>query len=313
MSASALPRDRVLGATRLAAPRRRSDPSRRLPNPEAASRDRSTDREGDLVRDTVDQQTPENFAFHFRARASVTFGNATSTRTPHRDVPLAWNARVGTRSRSNARWNSAQFCSHRDPPASSSDGDKLDPIVGDEALTLQTSTDPTEEIRASWWSPLPRAPPMSHCEKLRATDDQRHARPSSPSRVLRNRHIVELSCKASRSCSGVPARAGVLAYSSRASLCSRAGRRERCATKYRLRGRLRHRPPSRRRSRLRALARSRARRLPRVGPTPVRRSNGAARHTRAHAVPTPSPPPSNGDAGRGPGFRSCRRRQHPAS
>lgn len=101
--------------------------------------------EGDLVRDTIDQQTPENFAFHFPGTAIPgTFGNSYLYAHARRGMFLAlWNARVGDEvtitTPSGAQLKFVVTEVHpRVPPTEMS---WIQP-AGDERLTLQTSTGP---------------------------------------------------------------------------------------------------------------------------------------------------------------------------
>lgn len=101
--------------------------------------------EGDLVRDTIDQQTPENFAFHFPGTAIPgTFGNSYLYAHARRGMFLAlWNARLGDEvtitTPSGAQLKFVVTEVHpRVPPTETS---WIQP-AGDERLTLQTSTGP---------------------------------------------------------------------------------------------------------------------------------------------------------------------------
>ncbi len=101
--------------------------------------------EGDLYRDTVEQQTPENFAFHFPGTAIPgVVGNSYLYAHARRGMFLAlWNARVGDQVTITTPAGAAlKFVvtevHPRVPPADTS---WLQP-AGDERLTLQTSTGP---------------------------------------------------------------------------------------------------------------------------------------------------------------------------
>ena len=101
--------------------------------------------EGDLVRDTVDQQTPENFAFHFPGTAFPgTFGNSYLYAHARTGMFLSlWNARVGDqvtiKTPDGALLKFVVTEIHpRVPPTETS----WIQSVGDERLTLQTSTGP---------------------------------------------------------------------------------------------------------------------------------------------------------------------------
>lgn len=101
--------------------------------------------EGDLVRDTVDQQTPENFAFHFPGTAFPgTFGNSYIYAHARTGMFLSlWNARVGdqvtVKTPDGAELKFVVTEVHpRVPPTETS---WIQP-AGDERLTLQTSTGP---------------------------------------------------------------------------------------------------------------------------------------------------------------------------
>lgn len=104
--------------------------------------------EGDVDRDSVVQQTPENFAFHFPGTAIPgTFGNSYIYSHARRGMFLAlWNARVGDQvSITTPDGVELKFVvtevHPRVPPADTS---WLQP-AGDERLTLQTSTGPNRE------------------------------------------------------------------------------------------------------------------------------------------------------------------------
>jgi LPXTG-site transpeptidase (sortase) family protein len=104
--------------------------------------------EGDLVRDTVDQQTPENFAFHFPGTAIPgAAGNSYIYAHARRGMFLSlWNARVGDQvSITTPVGVELKFVvtevHPRVPPADTS---WLQPSDG-ERLTLQTSTGPNRE------------------------------------------------------------------------------------------------------------------------------------------------------------------------
>jgi sortase family protein len=101
--------------------------------------------EGDLYRDSVAQQTPENFAFHFPGTAIPgVVGNSYLYAHARRGMFLAlWNARVGdqvtiTTPAGDALKFVVTEVHPRVPPGDTS---WLQP-VGDERLTLQTSTGP---------------------------------------------------------------------------------------------------------------------------------------------------------------------------
>jgi hypothetical protein len=101
--------------------------------------------EGDLVRDTVDQQTPENFAFHFPGTAIPgTFGNSYLYAHARTGMFLSlWNARVGDEvtitTPDGAELKFVVTEIHpRVPPTETS----WTQPAGDERLTLQTSTGP---------------------------------------------------------------------------------------------------------------------------------------------------------------------------
>jgi sortase family protein len=101
--------------------------------------------EGDLVRDSIEQQTPENFAFHFPGTAIPgVVGNSYLYAHARRGMFLAlWSARVGDQVTITTPAGAAlKFVvtevHPRVPPADTS---WLQP-AGDERLTLQTSTGP---------------------------------------------------------------------------------------------------------------------------------------------------------------------------
>ena len=101
--------------------------------------------EGDLVRDSIEQQTPENFAFHFPGTAIPgTFGNSYLYAHARRGMFLTlWNARAGDEvtitTPSGAELKFVVTEVHpRVPPTETS---WLQP-AGDQRLTLQTSTGP---------------------------------------------------------------------------------------------------------------------------------------------------------------------------
>jgi sortase family protein len=101
--------------------------------------------EGDVVRDSIEQQTPENFAFHFPGTAIPgTFGNSYLYAHARRGMFLAlWNAKVGDEvSITTPSGGELKFVvtevHPRVPPAETS---WLQP-AGDQRLTLQTSTGP---------------------------------------------------------------------------------------------------------------------------------------------------------------------------
>jgi LPXTG-site transpeptidase (sortase) family protein len=104
--------------------------------------------EGDLYRDTVEQQTPENFAFHFPGTAIPgAAGNSYIYAHARRGMFLSlWNARVGDQvSITTPVGVELKFVvtevHPRVPPADTS---WLQPS-DDERLTLQTSTGPNRE------------------------------------------------------------------------------------------------------------------------------------------------------------------------
>ena len=101
--------------------------------------------EGDLVRDSIEQKTPENFAFHFPGTAIPgTFGNSYLYAHARRGMFLTlWNARPGDEvtitTPSGAELKFVVTEVHpRVPPTETS---WLQP-AGDQRLTLQTSTGP---------------------------------------------------------------------------------------------------------------------------------------------------------------------------
>jgi len=104
--------------------------------------------EGDVERDVVVQQTPENFAFHFPGTAIPgTFGNTYIYAHARRGMFLSlWNARVGdevtitTPSGGELKFVITEV-HPRVPPADTSWIQPTD----DERLTLQTSTGPNRE------------------------------------------------------------------------------------------------------------------------------------------------------------------------
>ena len=104
--------------------------------------------EGDVERDVVVQQTPENFAFHLPGTAIPgTFGNSYLYAHARRGMFLSlWNARVGDQvtvtTPTGTELNFVVTEVHpRVPPADTS---WVQPS-GDERLTLQTSTGPNRE------------------------------------------------------------------------------------------------------------------------------------------------------------------------
>jgi LPXTG-site transpeptidase (sortase) family protein len=104
--------------------------------------------EGDLERDVVVQQTPENFAFHFPGTAIPgTVGNSYIYAHARRGMFLSlWNARVGDQvSITTPGGGELKFVvievHPRVPPADTSWLESS----GDERLTLQTSTGPNRE------------------------------------------------------------------------------------------------------------------------------------------------------------------------
>jgi len=104
--------------------------------------------EGDVERDVVVQQTPENFAFHFPGTAIPgTVGNSYLYAHARRGMFLSlWNARVGDQvTITTPGGGELKFVvtevHPRVPPADTS---WIQPS-GDERLTLQTSTGPNRE------------------------------------------------------------------------------------------------------------------------------------------------------------------------
>jgi len=104
--------------------------------------------EGDVERDVVVQQTPENFAFHFPGTAIPgTIGNSYLYAHARRGMFLSlWNARVGDQvTITTPGGGELKFVvtevHPRVPPADTS---WIQPS-GDERLTLQTSTGPNRE------------------------------------------------------------------------------------------------------------------------------------------------------------------------
>ena len=104
--------------------------------------------EGDVERDVVIQQTPENFAFHLPGTAIPgTFGNSYLYAHARRGMFLSlWNARVGDQvtvtTPAGVELKFVVTEVHpRVPPADTS---WIQPS-GDERLTLQTSTGPNRE------------------------------------------------------------------------------------------------------------------------------------------------------------------------
>jgi len=104
--------------------------------------------EGDVERDVVVQQTPENFAFHFPGTAIPgTIGNSYIYAHARRGMFLSlWNARVGDQvTITTPGGGELKFVvtevHPRVPPADTS---WIQPS-GDERLTLQTSTGPNRE------------------------------------------------------------------------------------------------------------------------------------------------------------------------
>ena len=104
--------------------------------------------EGDVERDVIVQQTPENFAFHLPGTAIPgTFGNSYIYAHARRGMFLSlWNARVGDQV-SIARPDGVELkfvvtaVYPRIPPEDTS---RIQP-AGDERLTLQTSTGPNRD------------------------------------------------------------------------------------------------------------------------------------------------------------------------
>jgi LPXTG-site transpeptidase (sortase) family protein len=104
--------------------------------------------EGDIERDVVVQQTPENFAFHFPGTAIPgTIGNSYIYAHARRGMFLSlWNARVGDEVKiTTPDGGELKFVitevHPRVPPADTS---WIQPS-GDERLTLQTSTGPNRD------------------------------------------------------------------------------------------------------------------------------------------------------------------------
>lgn len=104
--------------------------------------------EGDLERDVVVQQTPENFAFHFPGTAIPgTVGNSYIYAHARRGMFLAlWYARVGDRVTiaTPAGVELRFVVTEVHPRVSPQDTSWLQPS-GDERITLQTSTGPSRE------------------------------------------------------------------------------------------------------------------------------------------------------------------------
>ena len=104
--------------------------------------------EGDVQRDTIDQRTPENFAFHLPGTAiQGSFGNSYLYAHARRGMFLSlWNARVGDQvTITTPAGTELKFVvtevHPRVPPADTS---WIQPSA-DERLTLQTSTGPNRE------------------------------------------------------------------------------------------------------------------------------------------------------------------------
>jgi LPXTG-site transpeptidase (sortase) family protein len=101
--------------------------------------------EGDIERDVVVQQTPENFAFHFPGTAIPgTVGNSYIYAHARRGMFLAlWNARVGDQvTITTPGGNALKFVvTEVHPRVPPEDTSWIQP-AGDERLTLQTSTGP---------------------------------------------------------------------------------------------------------------------------------------------------------------------------
>jgi sortase (surface protein transpeptidase) len=101
--------------------------------------------EGDLYRDTVEQKTPENFAFHFPGTAIPgVVGNSYLYAHARRGMFLAlWNARVGDQVTITTPAGAALkfVVTEVHPRVPPGDTSWLQP-GGDERLTLQTSTGP---------------------------------------------------------------------------------------------------------------------------------------------------------------------------
>jgi len=104
--------------------------------------------EGDVERDVVVQQTPENFAFHFPGTAIPgTFGNSYIYAHARRGMFLSlWNARVGDQVRvATPAGNELMFVvTEVHPRVPPEDTSWIQP-AGDERLTLQTSTGPNRD------------------------------------------------------------------------------------------------------------------------------------------------------------------------
>jgi LPXTG-site transpeptidase (sortase) family protein len=104
--------------------------------------------EGDLYRDTVAQQTPENFAFHFPGTAIPgTVGNSYLYAHARRGMFLSlWNASVGDEVRITTPAGLELKFKVTDIPGrvAPEDTSWLNPS-SDERLTLQTSTGPNRE------------------------------------------------------------------------------------------------------------------------------------------------------------------------
>jgi LPXTG-site transpeptidase (sortase) family protein len=101
--------------------------------------------EGDVERDVVVQQTPENFAFHFPGTAIPgTFGNSYIYSHARRGMFLSlWNARVGDQVTITTPAGAALkfVITEVHPRVPPEDTSWIQPS-GDERLTLQTSTGP---------------------------------------------------------------------------------------------------------------------------------------------------------------------------
>jgi LPXTG-site transpeptidase (sortase) family protein len=101
--------------------------------------------EGDVERDVVVQQTPENFAFHFPGTAIPgTFGNSYIYAHARRGMFLSlWNARVGDQVTITTPAGAALkfVITEVHPRVPPEDTSWIQPS-GDERLTLQTSTGP---------------------------------------------------------------------------------------------------------------------------------------------------------------------------
>jgi LPXTG-site transpeptidase (sortase) family protein len=104
--------------------------------------------EGDVERDVVVQQTPENFAFHFPGTAIPgMFGNSYLYAHARRGMFLSlWNARVGDQvTITTPGGGELKFViTEVHPSVPPADTSWLQPS-GDERLTLQTSTGPNRE------------------------------------------------------------------------------------------------------------------------------------------------------------------------